>query len=764
MKNFIFLILLIITMPAFTQVSINNDNSNPDPSAMLDVKSTTKGMLIPRLTAEQRDAILSPATGLLIFCTQNNLYYLNKGTPAAPDWVVMSSRWLTNGSDIYFSEGYVGIGTVTPSTKLDIAGGNWDLINGEGDFRIGNNLYRLKAGIAVDGWGAGDAGIMQYGQPGGYNILSLGAQGHKLLFLNGNSQKVGIGTDNPGATLDVQGTLRLADGSQGAGKVLSSDANGLASWVTNPSSISWSLTGNSGTSSGTNFIGTTDNVPLMFKINNQQAGKIEFSSYNTSLGYSAMKTNTSGAWNSAFGTGTMYSNTTGNYNTAIGVQAMYTNTVGTGNSAFGAYSLNYNTAGNYNTAIGLQALYLNTTGVNNTATGAGSLYQNSIGSNNTAAGHNALLSNTTGSNNTAIGSMALGFNTTGEFNTATGTNALVANTTGYFNTANGINALYQNTLGYENTAIGGNALFNNIDGYQNTAVGVNALYSNTSGIYNTSTGWQSLYTNTTGGYNTANGYWALSYNTTGYRNTSTGFRSLTYNSTGANNTANGVDALLWNTEGFQNTAVGANSLYNNTLGAYNTAVGYNTGPGSGMLYNTTCIGIDAYATNSDMVRIGNTYVGSIGGYQNWTNISDSRFKENVHEDVPGLSFIKQLRPVTYQLNREKINEFTGVAEKHRELSKQNPNIKFLTGEKYSEATTGFIAQEVEDAAKSLGFQFSGVDAPKSENDMYGLRYAEFVVPLVKAVQEQQLMIEELKEQNITILAEIEKLKEQNKDR
>ena len=55
--------------------------------------------------------------------------------------------------------------------------------------------------------------------------------------------------------------------------------------------------------------------------------------------------------------------------------------------------------------------------------------------------------------------------------------------------------------------------------------------------------------------------------------------------------------------------------------------------------------------------------------------------------------------------------------------------------------TGFIAQEVEQAAQSLGYEFSGVDAPKNENDYYGLRYAEFVVPLVKAVQEQQKIIE-----------------------
>ena len=54
---------------------------------------------------------------------------------------------------------------------------------------------------------------------------------------------------------------------------------------------------------------------------------------------------------------------------------------------------------------------------------------------------------------------------------------------------------------------------------------------------------------------------------------------------------------------------------------------------------------------------------------------------------------------------------------------------------------------MEKAARQSGFDFSGVDKPKNEKDFYGLRYAEFVVPLVKAVQEQQVMIDELKKQN-----------------
>ena len=75
--------------------------------------------------------------------------------------------------------------------------------------------------------------------------------------------------------------------------------------------------------------------------------------------------------------------------------------------------------------------------------------------------------------------------------------------------------------------------------------------------------------------------------------------------------------------------------------------------------------------------------------------------------------------------------------------------------------TGFIAQEVERAANEVGFDFSGVDKPQNDKDYYGLRYAEFVVPIVKAIQEQQSEIEILKEQIELLKASNELLKEQN---
>lgn len=104
----------------------------------------------------------------------------------------------------------VGIGTTTPVTKLEIASGNnWDLVNGEGDMRIGNSVYRLKIGLATGGGGAGATGIMQYGAPGGYNVLSLGSQGVNLLQLNGGSARVGIGTDNPIGKFEIISTTSV---------------------------------------------------------------------------------------------------------------------------------------------------------------------------------------------------------------------------------------------------------------------------------------------------------------------------------------------------------------------------------------------------------------------------------------------------------------------------------------------------------------------------------------------------------------------------
>jgi hypothetical protein len=146
------------------------------------------------------------------------------------------------------------------------------------------------------------------------------------------------------------------------------------------------------------------------------------------------------------------------------------------------------------------------------------------------------------------------------------------------------------------------------------------------------------------------------------------------------------------------------------------------------------------------VRIGNSSVNSIGGYANWSNLSDARLKTNIKENTLGLAFIKKLRPVTYNLDMDAIARVNNTPDSLRLPESEALKAQMLQ--------TGFIAQEVEQAAKDLSFDFSGVDAPKNSKDSYGLRYATFVVPLVKAIQEQQSIIEN---QNSRIKALEEKL-------
>ena len=79
----------------------------------------------------------------------------------------------------------------------------------------------------------------------------------------------------------------------------------------------WSTIGNSGTSETLNFLGTTDNTSLIFKVNNQIAGKIDPINSNTSLGYLVAHDNTLGTHNTAFGDEALFSNVAGNNATAI---------------------------------------------------------------------------------------------------------------------------------------------------------------------------------------------------------------------------------------------------------------------------------------------------------------------------------------------------------------------------------------------------------------------------------------------------------------
>ncbi len=262
----------------------------------------------------------------------------------------------------------------------------------------------------------------------------------------------------------------------------------------------WRISGNQGLSATTNFIGTTDNVPLNFRVNNAPSGRIDADKKNTFFGYYCGDNNTDGSENTAMGTYTLrYVDSS--YNTAIGYYSMYYNTKGDYNTATGYYSLLYNTYGSNNIALGANSLNVNKYSCYNIAIGNKALYFNSYTNNNhTFEGHNV-----------AMGYYALYYlnpqsKYNGIRNTCAGRKSMFSASTAKYNTACGYMSLYDIRNGSENTVFGGEALYNNDTGSYNVAIGYRALYDNTTGNGNTAIGSYAGKGNETGDYNTFIGY------------------------------------------------------------------------------------------------------------------------------------------------------------------------------------------------------------------------------------------------------------------
>lgn len=107
-KSLLFIISLSIVHFSFAQTGIGT--TTPDASAKLDISSTTKGLLVPRVTSAQKTAISLPANGLLIYQTDApSGFYVNTGTSASPAWLRVSTDWTKSGSDISFTTGNVSL-------------------------------------------------------------------------------------------------------------------------------------------------------------------------------------------------------------------------------------------------------------------------------------------------------------------------------------------------------------------------------------------------------------------------------------------------------------------------------------------------------------------------------------------------------------------------------------------------------------------------------------------------------------------------------
>src|SRR5258708_7619554 len=243
MKNLAITLLVflsfVISPNLFAQnVSVNADGSLADTSAMLDVSSTTKGFLLPRMTTTQQNSVILPAKGLTIFNTTLNSIMINTGSALSPVWSGLAAGAIDTSSianfsvkvrslfsstaPITYSNGLIGITHATTSTNGYLSSTDWNTFNNKG-----NNT----GGTA----NASDLTVAQVNA-----MLPVFTS-----TLNGLAPLSGGGTTN----------FLRADGT----------------WAALPAALgSWSVTGNAGTTSTTNFIGTTDDKSFKIETNDTQ--------------------------------------------------------------------------------------------------------------------------------------------------------------------------------------------------------------------------------------------------------------------------------------------------------------------------------------------------------------------------------------------------------------------------------------------------------------------------------------------------------------
>ncbi|MGD1843949.1 MAG: hypothetical protein ACFB10_00975 [Salibacteraceae bacterium] len=272
-KQLIGVVLTLLFAQALSaqNVSVNEDGAAPDSSAMLDVSSTTSGVLIPRMTTAQRNAIAGPATGLLVYQTDNTAgFYMNNGTPSTPDW----QRLITSADD--------------PNAISD----------DDDDTQVQTQE-------------SGDDDIIRFDMDGTEHFKML--NGRIDVVNTGGSVHIG---DSAGVNDDYTSNANVSIGEKAAQKNVTGIRNiaiGIEALKENTNSLNMGIGGLALRDNTSGFY----NVALGYStLTNHETGN-----YNIAVGGQAMNFHTSGSNNVAMGHGAGLTNDTGSNNIFLGYNA-----------------------------------------------------------------------------------------------------------------------------------------------------------------------------------------------------------------------------------------------------------------------------------------------------------------------------------------------------------------------------------------------------------------------------------------------------------
>ena len=696
MNKYLLILLLFLCGIAEAQDNVGIGASDPAVSALLELRASDKGLLVPRLTAAQRLAIANPANSLLVYDTDSACFFYYRsnvwkslcstalGTAGAtgPQGLqgVTGANGATGPQGIQGATGAQGNAGAQGATGVTGANGANGATGPQGlqgptgaagaNGATGPQGLQGATGVAGANGVTGPQGLQGPTGANGANGATgpQGVQGPTgAVGANGATGPQGVqgptGANGANGVTGPQGVAGTAGAVGATGStgvtgntgatgpnwhitVFGIDSTGTVGLITDEpdtfiaSRKPWLITGNAGTVGNVHFLGTTDDVPLNFRVNNQKAGRIE------------------GVLPSPFSE---------------------TATKGWENTSFGYQALNSNTP----SFIMFQARK----GFGNSAFGFRALASNTIGSNNIAIGHQAMLNNTIGNNNIAIGLASLSSNVSGIGNIAI--RGLGNSTTSDYNVAMDGLSRYNDTGSGMNVSLGHSSMNDIEKGSRNTAVGAEALRGNSC--------ISCLPPDVS--YNVAMGYQAITLINSGNANVAIGPYSLGNFEAGDSNVAVGPVALGFLNNGYNNIGIGNSALDLLGLGNNNIGIGKRT-----QVPNNS---------GSNQVRIGDTQITYAGIQVPWTITSDRNWKSDIRNTELGLDFIGKLRPVQY----------------------------YRTNDVKKRTEYGFIAQEVEETLKNFGVTNSGV-ITVGDDGMYGLRYNDIIAPLVRGMQELQTIIEE----------------------